>query len=85
MVVVVLIMRVMIKMVMVMITMIMVMIKMMMVMITMVMVMIKVMMASHSLGGLYGFLFVPFAVGELTKNLKNGPLAKIDRRAGPAL
>ena len=54
------------------------------VMIKMVMVMIKVMMASHSLGGLYGFLFVPFAVGELTKNLKNGPLAKIDRRAGPA-
>ena len=63
MVVVVLIMRVMIKMVM-------VMIKMMMVMITMVMVMIKVMMASHSLGGLYGFLFVPFAVGELTKKIK---------------
>ena len=32
--------------------------------------MMKMMMASHSLGGLYGFLFVPFAVGELTKKFK---------------
>ena len=40
------------------------------VMIKMVMVMITMMMASHSLGGLYGFLFVPFAVGELTKKFK---------------